>query len=85
MNWRKEITDTMNSNNDSWENVDECTLSEEELDREFDPDYGGTEGEPFTVWTKDYIYFPVCYDGSEWATSISRHPNGKATGHVGGG
>jgi hypothetical protein len=85
MNWKDEITGRMSLNKDSWENVESCTLSEERLAREFDADYGGTEGDEFTIWTTHYIYFPVCYDGAEWADSISRNPDGNATGHIGGG
>lgn len=33
----------------------------------------------------DYVYFPLCYDGSEWVGSVSRNPNGVSTMHLGGG
>lgn len=83
--WRIEITDTMKGCGDDWQNVEACTLSEEELDVEFDEGYGSTEGKPFTVWTHDRVYFPVCYDGAEWCDSVTRNPDGKPTTHVGGG
>jgi len=60
------------------------TLSEEEMDREFDSDYGAEEGLPFTAWSKDWVYFPVGYDGSERVRSVPRNPNGEATPHLGG-
>lgn len=83
--WREEIESEMNRYNDSWKNVEQCTLNESELDKRFSSGYGVEEGAPFTVWTKDRVYFPICYDGSEWAGSVSRNPNGKPTYHQGGG
>lgn len=53
------------------------------LDVEFDADFGLSEGPLFTVWTADRVYFPAVYDGSEWVASVSRHPDGQPTRHVG--
>jgi hypothetical protein len=83
--WRTLIKDEMDLFKDSFDKVVSSTLSEEEMDVEFDESYGCEEGEPFTVWTETRVYFPVCYDGSEWCKSVSRNPNGIATEHVGGG
>lgn len=83
--WREEITDAMNRNKDVWDNVVHCTLSESDLDTEFYGGRGGTNGKPFTLWTEKYVYFPVCYDGSEWAGSAPRHPCDEALSHQGGG
>jgi len=83
--WRKEIKSCMKGNKDSWVNVVSCTISNEELDREFDYGYGGTNGAPFCLWTHTRIYFPVCYDGAEWCGSASRNPDGKSLNHQGGG
>jgi hypothetical protein len=55
------------------------------LDYEFDDGYGGTEGPYFTMWTKDRVYFPSCYDGAEWISSVPRNPAGESTEHIGGG
>ena len=55
-----------------------------DLDLEFDNGYGGIEGEPFTAWTETRVYFPLCYDGSEWAGSAPRNPCDEATAHLGG-
>ena len=55
------------------------------LDLRFNDGYGINDGMPFTAWTADRMYFPACYDGSEWVASVPRHPNGEATRHVGGG
>ena len=58
------------------ENFDErvCTLSEEELRVEFSDTYGAEEGKPFTAWGKNWVYFPLCYDGSEWVGHAPRNP-----------
>lgn len=82
--WRKEITKEMKKHGDLWKNVESKTISNKELNVEFDASYGQEEGMPFTVWTKDRVYFPACYDGSEWCASVSRNPNGETTGHIGG-
>ena len=82
--WRKEIAEAMEESYDSWDNVVACTLSDAELDAEFNPSYGSNEGEPFTLWTKSRVYFPVVYDGAEWASSVSRNPCDEKKQHVGG-
>lgn len=70
---------------DDWKNVISMHPEEEEwLDYLFDDDFGTIEGESFTIWTKKRVYFPVTYDGSEWAASVSRFPDGKSTEHIGG-
>ena len=83
--WRGYIEDAMKDNGESWSDVVSCTLSGEGLDKPFDSGYGGTEGDPFTVWTARRVYFPACYDGAEWCASVSRNPDGMATEHIGGG
>ena len=55
-----------------------------DLDKKFDAGYGSPEGEPFTLWTKDRVYFPICYDGAEWVCSVPRNPCDIATEHMGG-
>ncbi len=82
--WRKLISDSLKENRDDWENLVAITLSEDELDREFDDGYGGTEGRYFTAWTEDNVYFPIVYDGGEWCGRVPRHPNGEALEHQGG-
>ena len=81
--WRKELEDAFKITGDSFIGLS-ITLSPGELDAEFDDDYGGTEGKPFTAWSKQYVYFPACYDGSEWVSWVSRNPDGRPTSHVGG-
>jgi hypothetical protein len=84
-NWKEMIEFTMKKYDESWDDVVSCTLSTGELLRTFDSGYGGSEGTPFTLWTEKRVYFPCTYDGSEWVESVSRNPNGKPSGHFGGG
>ena len=83
-NWKKLIEYEMKENGETFEDVVECTLTDEELMVEFYDDYGCSEGAPFTLWTTHRVYFPVVYDGSEWVESVSRNPDGKPTRHLGG-
>lgn len=84
-NWRKALNEEMANHGESWGDVESHTLTDEQLDRCFDDGYGIEEGDAFTLWTKNRVYFPAVYDGSEWVASVARHPDGKATAHVGGG
>ena len=61
-----------------------CTLSEDELTKEFDDGYGGSEGKSFTAWSEKYVYFPIVYDGSEWIGRAKRNPCDEPTEHMGG-
>lgn len=83
--WRADITAALAQRGETWADVEACTLSDEQLDKVFDSGYGAEEGSPFTVWTPKAVYFPACYDGSEWVASVSRHPDGFPTAHIGGG
>lgn len=83
--WRKLITQALNHNKESWDDVEfMCPEKGKWLEYLFDDDFGSIEGTPFTVWTKNKVYFPVCYDGSEWVGSVSRNPENKPTNHLGG-
>lgn len=53
--------------------------------RSFDAGFGIEQGSEFTIWTARRVYFPACYDGSEWVASVSRHPDAEPTAHIGGG
>jgi hypothetical protein len=85
ISWRENITMAMQAHHEAWCDVEAHTLTEEQLDVRFDPGFGGEEGIPFTLWTKNHVYFPACYDGSEWVASVARNPDGNPTRHVGGG
>lgn len=78
-NWKELIADKLDG-----DVLIACTLSEEELIKEFDSGYGGAEGKDFTAWSEKYVYFPVCYDGAEWVERAPRNPCDEACGHAGG-
>ena len=42
---------------------------------EFDDGIGGENGMSFVVYTQNWIYFSMTYNGKEWVASIPRHPN----------
>ena len=83
MTWRESIKKEMASHGDSFDLLESSTLTDNELDETFDSDFGATYGRPFTLWTKTRVYFPVQYDGAEWAASVSRDPDNKPTNHLG--
>ena len=82
--WRTLIQDEMEVHNESFAEVVSSTLTDEQLDVAFDCGYGGPEGIPFTLWTQNRVYFPVCYDGAERVDSVPRNPNNEPSGHFGG-
>jgi hypothetical protein len=82
--WKQSIQAEMDVHGETFDDVVYCTLTEEELMVEFNGEYGGSEGEPFTLWTTNRVYFPVVYDSDEWVESVSRNPDGKPTYHFGG-
>ena len=77
--WKEEIEEMANG-----DKIISCTLTDEELNAEFDDGFGGHEGLPFTAWGEKYVYFPVVYDGSEWVGRAPRNPCDEACDHVGG-
>ena len=81
--WREEIETALEDNQEDWSDIEAITLTDEQLDKKFDSGYGGHEGDPFTVWTKNNVYFPIVYDGAEWVGTVSRNPDGKPTDHQG--
>ena len=83
--WKELITLGLDENNEYWNDVIEHTLTEKGMCKRFDSGYGIEQGEPFTLWTKDWVYFPICYDGAEWVGSIPRNPCDIKTNHQGGG
>jgi hypothetical protein len=81
--WKDMILKVMRDD-DSFDNMEKCTIPLEELSREFYTGYGGADGTPFLLWTKKYIYFPAIYDGAEWVERIPRDPCDIDFEHVGG-
>jgi hypothetical protein len=82
-NYRQDLTEKLAKNGETWADVESHTLSETQLDELFDHGYGCSNGAPFTLWTKNHVYFPAVYDGAEWIAFVPRHPNGRVTEHVG--
>lgn len=80
--WRKLISEALSKCSLSWADVVFCTLTDAELDVEFDRTWGGPEGKPFTLWTEDRVFFPVEYDGWESVKSAPRNPCDEATRHI---
>lgn len=58
-----------------------CTLTNDELLIEFDAGFGATEGKPFTAWGKNWVYFPLEYDGAEGIGHAPRFPCDISMGH----
>ena len=83
--WAEQLSMEMRDRGETLGDIVSTTLSDAELQAKFDGGYGGTEGKPFTIWTANTVYFPVCYDGAEWVGSVARNPDGKPTDHQGGG
>lgn len=60
-----------------------CTLTLDELMKEFENGYGGIQGRAFTAWDSERVYFPwVCF-GVEGVASVLRNPCDEATVHIG--
>ncbi len=77
--------DMLNDQLEAFEEIIFCTLSDEQMKVEFDDGYGIEKGVPFTAWSEDRVFFPICYDGSEWVGSAPRCPCGESLEHQGGG
>lgn len=84
MSWKELLIGVMAENNETLDDIVHSTLTKEELNKKFDTRSGGPEGEPFTVWTNDFVYFPGVYDGAEWVAFVHRNPCDVKTEHVGG-
>ena len=82
--WKKGLKEAFKQNKEDYSKMI-TTLSKEELEREFNDEYGETQGTPFTAWGEKYVYFPIQYDGSEWVGCAPRNPCNKAMNHQGGG
>ena len=82
--WMKELKDAFKQTGDDLNKM-KCTLTPEELNRQFDDGYGSVNGKIFTAWGEKYVYFPVCYDGAEAVGWAPRNPCDESTEHIGGG
>lgn len=88
--WREGITKELANHGETWADIEKCTLTDEELDVEFNNGYGRSKGKHFTAWSKKRVLGPGVYDGREWVFSVPRNPDPtvplseQATKHVGG-
>jgi len=74
------LREKVEENGDSLEDIVGSTLTYKEIASKCD-----TDNLPaFTVWTKEWVYFPATYDGSEWIDSVRRNPSLTPTDHIGG-
>jgi len=91
--WRKLVTESITCYGESfsdivgeaWKPINNESRSstfDQVMDRKFDAGYGSAEGDYFTIWTKNRVYFPCEYDGSEYVGSVSRNPDFVATKHI---
>lgn len=82
-NWRQKLKQAFADNGEDFNKMI-TTLSESDLDVEFDDGYGTEEGKPFTAWGDNNVYFPLCYDGAEFVGSAPRNPCKEPCSHQGG-
>lgn len=80
--WRIELTAAFKKQGESWDDIESSTFTQEQLDKVFYFEKNFELACPFTVWTRNRVYFPVQCDWSEGVASVSRNPNGKPTKHV---
>ena len=80
--FRKLLLKEMEAHGETFINVIAKTISDKQLDIEFDDDLGCIEGIPFTIWTDKRVYFPVAYDGDQDVASVARFPDGVHIKHV---
>lgn len=84
-NWKKLLESAMEERGEDLADLEANTLTEVDMTKEFNSDFGAVGGAPFTAWSAKTVYFPVGFDGAEWVGSVSRHPDGEPTEHQGGG
>ena len=82
--WKDSITRQMEKHGEVWGDMVATTLTPDQLTKRFYHGFGGHEGCPFTLWTRKRVYFPIVYDGAEWAGSAPRSPCDEAVEHMGG-
>ena len=72
--WRKLLEEAFKTTGDSFDGLI-CTLTDEQLDARFDAyEVGPINGQPFTAWSNQYVYFSADEDGAEYVDWLLRHP-----------
>ena len=82
-NWKEMLIEVFKETGDDFKKM-KTTLTDEELVKEFDNGYGGSNGIHFTSWGEKYVYFPVVYDGAEWVRYAPRNVCDVKTSQWGG-
>ena len=82
--WKEKLKEAFEGTGDDFDKMI-TTLTDSELNEEFNDGFGRTNGKPFTAWGENYVYFPICYDGAEWVGYAPRNPCEIKTNHMGGG
>ena len=82
--WREQLAAARQANGDTTPVAAVAGCCDDVLDAAFDPGYGGAEGPDVLIWTEDFVYFPVTYDGAKSLGSAPRNPRPEPQHHVGG-
>lgn len=80
-NWKNEILKLLGEN----ETIVFCShpLDGPEMTRDFDDGYRGIGGCAFIAFSEKNVYFPICFDGSEWVGRAPRFFPAEPLGHQG--
>lgn len=73
------IEETMKEYFETFEDIESCSLSEEELQKQEESLYYLDET-PFLIHTKNYVYFPVINKANGYTSvqAVPRNPNGSS-------
>lgn len=82
--WRKLLTMEMDFHDETLSDM--VGSNNLHLDVKFNAEFddGKSEGKPFTVWSKERVYFTCEYDGLRWVDSLSRNPCSEDSEHISG-
>ena len=72
--WREVIDEEMARCGDSWENVVQRNMTDEELDANMT---GDSPPDAWTIWTHERVYFPTVNDSRYGINSAPRNPSGE--------
>ncbi len=81
--WHKLISMEFQKNRENWCDVEHSTLTWDELNIKFDDESTLRIGQPFTIWTRDRVYFPVQVRNKQIVASVSRIVDRLPTLHIG--
>lgn len=72
--WRESIASAMMRNNDSVDNIVAKTVTDAEMDEPVEDGHGNINSIAFTIWTRNHVYFSVCYGDNETIGHVRRNP-----------